>query len=154
MNSFILQIHLCILPLLLILSVCKPSATGSKVLSVNQVWQDAASYDGKTVQIKGHVIPGDNVACTRRACTPEEKCCNTCGASTQLVAPAKEPGGQQTILLVGEYRGKPIGCRGDECSLNCQPAADSKVSVRGKLKLNTLSQPSFELRVDELKVEK
>lgn len=88
---------------------CARTATITRTASA--VVAEAAALDGLWVDVVATATIGP-VNCTRRACTPEDPCCNTCTAELLL---------DGLFPLVAGACAARVGCAGDECNLVCTP---------------------------------
>lgn len=108
-------------------------------IKVADVLADPAGYDGKRVRITGNVFAGP-AFCTLLACTPENPCCNSCGAS-QLLSDGSGPNSPGIGL---QQHGDRFSCGGDECTVgsNCT-VDDGRYKVVG-----TVVVDRFETYID------
>ena len=86
-------------------SLCAPPANPYLDVTSAQLEADPTAYDGRAVRVVDEPHAGP-AACTRRGCSPQDPCCNTCSAALVI--------GQNINLE--RAGGSPMGCRGNECN--------------------------------------
>ena len=88
---------------------------------------DLAAYDGQKVGFVGHVLIG-GMMCGAVECTPEDPCCQPCGASYEVTGPS-------SAIEIAQGQVSPVGCSGNNCTVleNCTPfpAADKDYLLWG-----------------------
>lgn len=97
-----------------------------QVLAADYVVANKNNFMGREISVSGEVAAG-NIMCTLIAC--DIPCCNACGGSLAL------KGSSGKIEIRGAYEGRPVGCFGNDCGLECYPMREErKYSVEGILK--------------------
>lgn len=105
--------------------------TCRNVATVDEIAANPTDYDGMRVSIDGYVNIGPAI-CTQMACTPDDPCCNSCGAS-QVLADTESAFDGIDLMKDGET----MGCGGDSCDYvdNCGLDATGKTRVVGRVEV-------------------
>jgi hypothetical protein len=90
------------------------------VVTVEELRNNPDQWDGERVSIDGYINTGYAI-CTQMACTVDNPCCNSCGAS-QTLDDDQNSGTREGLTLVKD--GETIGCGGNNCTYldNCSVA--------------------------------
>jgi hypothetical protein len=91
------------------------SAGGIVKVTLAQLEQSPASYDGKKIEVTAEP-DGSLLRCTKMACSQANPCCNACGSGFAIGTLA----GSKRIALEGAG-GAQWGCSGNECTQACNP---------------------------------
>lgn len=115
------------------------------VVTVEELRANPDQWDGVRVSIDGVMNTGYAI-CTQMACTPDNPCCNSCGASQTLLDDAS-PGAREGLTLIQD--GETLGCGGNNCNYqdNCS-VEDGEYRVLGVF--NATRYGVGELTVEEL----
>jgi hypothetical protein len=93
-------------------SICEPAGGGYTDVTMTELEQNGAAWSGRAVRVVAEP-QAHGAACTRRACTQANPCCNTCSAGLQV--------GNGIMLRDGNDQS--LGCQGNECNWQstCNP---------------------------------
>ncbi|MBM4389018.1 MAG: hypothetical protein FJ088_14855, partial [Deltaproteobacteria bacterium] len=112
------------------LSSACPVPFDYKYATAADINKNPAGYNGAPVYLTGDVKVGPAM-CTLMACSPENPCCNSCGASMEIYD------GSGMIELNSGGIGQ-VGCGGNECTYmnNCKPfSPDPGFLIWGKIQV-------------------
>ena len=85
----------------------------AQTIKVADLEKNAAAYDGKTITVVAEPRAGSPI-CTKMACSPQNPCCNRCGANFVI--------GTTPIRLLNADPNAAFGCSGNDCGLDtCTP---------------------------------
>jgi len=93
--------------------------------------------DGATVMVSYSIQNSDVAACTTMLCLEDDKCCNSCSASSSF----------DDIGLMSAVGAKEIACQGTDCDYedNCIYSDDDIVTVYGTVVVNGFENISIEV---------
>ncbi|MEM7820649.1 MAG: hypothetical protein QW751_00405 [Candidatus Aenigmatarchaeota archaeon] len=109
------------------------------VLTPEQVIQQKDFLLGKSITVEGVATFGLE-RCTLLVCVPEHPCCNTCDANLILA------GTEQNITISGEWKGRQVACKGNECGLTCWPLKEGRRYHVSGIWSSNLGQYTLELK--------
>lgn len=87
--------------------ICETAGGGGTTytdVTLDQLNTDPNTYNGQMIRVVGE--PGGVARCTRRGCTQDNPCCNTCSMVHTI----------GNAIELRDNQGQPYGCNGDECS--------------------------------------
>lgn len=96
-------------------------------VTVADLLQDPATYDGRFVGVKGYIDAGFGY-CTRIGCPTTDPCCNRCGSTQNLYVDATADRNDGVTLM---QNGSEFSCSGDECSWDSCTATEGVYWVGG-----------------------
>jgi hypothetical protein len=90
-----------------------------------ELFADLGAFEGQSVLLSGTSVTGFPI-CTKAACSPENPCCNSCGAGIEM------------DLGAGRLDMSGIGCGGNECTVmdNCEYGMGEEFIAWGKVTQN------------------
>lgn len=112
-------------------------------VTVKELLADPKAWDGVRVYVDGYVEPG-LAFCTLMACSVDNPCCNTCGASLQILdQPTPEGEWAEGIGLTEEE--EELGCGGNSCEYTEQCDVDpGHYGIVGVFNAATMSLETLE----------
>jgi hypothetical protein len=115
-------------------SICEDPTGGYEEVTVAELETNRANWNGRRVRITTEpTVHG--AACTRRACSQANPCCNNCSASFVV----------GNSIALRDANDQPYGCRGNECNWQdtCDPFAAmgaGQYEITGTFWMDTVGQ--------------
>ncbi len=113
--------------LILIISSCDNSQ------SLRQIMDNRDEFLGKEITLRGNISMTKS-KCTKQMCREDNPCCNICSAELIL--------NQEDASI--KIEGESIGCRGNNCAMNCTPKENHLYTIKGIFKGDFIEISSYE----------